>query len=286
MKQLQYIWKTSALKIYNSKVATFALVIIVTCWSYNRPLNMFIDSVNYPVSWCIFPFLMSSFPFLILFWFGIIYINSDVPFMQHINMYQILRTGRKRWAVGQVGGIFLRSFATVFFTVVCTILPLLPRIELTNEWGKLLKTAAMTNAMSVYQFKYVVYYEIFSEYTPLQLVGICFLLCVLIATFIGTFMFLISLYSSKVLSVAGAMAMAILLFFVINMHPKIRQKLAFFVPTVWAEVARIASPEHGYYWLPSISYMLAFLIIGIGFMTALIVHKVKRVEFNWENEDV
>lgn len=286
MKQLQYIWKTSLLKIFNSKVAAFALVIIVTCWSYNRPINIFMDSVDYSVTWCVFPFLMSSFPFLILFWFGIIYINSDVPFMQHVNMYQVLRTGRRRWAVGQVGGVFLRSFAVVLFTIICTILPLLPRIEVTNEWGKLLRTAAMTNAMSVYEFKYVVYYEIFEEYTPLQLMGICFLLCVLVATFIGTFMFLISLYSSKVLSVTGAMAMAILLFFVINMHPKIRQKLAFFVPTVWAEVARIASPDHGYYWLPSTTYMFAFLLIGIGVMSLLIVHKVKYVEFDWDNDDI
>lgn len=286
MKQLRYIWKTSILKIRNIKVTTFALVILVTCWSYNRPVKLFIKSVNYPISWCVFPYFMSVFPFLILFWFGIVYINSDVPFMQHANLYQVLRTGRRRWALGQVGGIFLRSCVVVLFTALCTIVTLLPNIELTNEWGKLLRTAAVTDAMVVYDFKYVIYYEIFNTYTPLQLMGITLLICILISTFMGIFMFLICLYFNKVIAVAGTLAMAILLFFVVNIHPRLKQKLAYFVPTIWAEVARIASPEYGFYWLPSISYMLLFLTVAIGLMSVLIIHKVKYIEFNWDKDDV
>ena len=57
------------------------------------------------------------------------------------------------------------------------------------------------------------------------------------------------------------------------------------VPSVWAEVARIASPEMGYYWLLSLPYMLVFLAVGIYLMDALIVYKVTYVEFNWENDD-
>ena len=286
MKQLQYIWETAVLKICNGKMAAFVLIMLAVCWSYNRPLNRFIDDVDYPVSWCVFPFLMAYPAFLILFWFGIIYINSDIPFMQHANMYQVIRTGRRRWSVGQIGGIFLRSFAAVLLTSICTILPLLPRIELTNEWGKLLRSAAVTNAAELYEFKYGIYYEILSEYTPLQLMGLCILLCTLIAGFMGTLMFLISLYFNRVLAVAGALAMAVLLYFVTNAHPKIRYRLAFFVPSVWAEVARIASPDMGYYWLPSVPYMLVFLTAGICLMAVLIIYKVKYVEFNWENDDM
>lgn len=95
MKVVQYILKNTVLKIFNSKVGTFAVVMLVTAWSYNQPLKQYVHEMNYPVSWCLFPFIMCNFSFLSLFWFGIIYINSDVPFMQQINMYQILRIGRK-----------------------------------------------------------------------------------------------------------------------------------------------------------------------------------------------
>ncbi|EOS45897.1 hypothetical protein C810_01994 [Lachnospiraceae bacterium A2] len=286
MKQIQYIWKNAALKICNSRALAFAVIIFVVCRGYCGPVNRFMDAADYPVSWCVFPFFMGTNSFLILFWFLMVYLHSDVPFMQHANMYQVIRAGRVGWAVGQVGGIFLRSFAAVLFTALCTILPLLPRIELANEWGKLLRTVAMTNAGTEYGFKFAVYYQIFSEYTPLQLMGISILLCTFISGFLGTLMFFISLYSNKVLGVAGALAMAILMFFVINMHPKIRYKMAFFVPSVWAQVARSATPELGYYWLPSVPYMFGFLTVGTGLMVAFILHKVKRVEFNWENDDV
>ena len=61
---------------------------------------------------------------------------------------------------------------------------------------------------------------------------------------------------------------------------------AFFIPTIWAELARIATPDYGYYWLPSIPYMFGFLIAGILCMTVIILIKVKKIEFNWENEDI
>lgn len=286
MKMLQYIWKSSMLKVWNQKIATFAVVIAVSCWSQAQPLKRFVCDVDYPVSWCLFPFAMCNFSFLLLFWFGIIYINSDVPFMQHINMYHVLRTGRKRWAMGQIGGILNRSFAAVLFTAVCTALPVAFHLELTNEWGKLLKTAAMTNVMSEYEWNYIIYYEIFGEFTPLQLMAITVALCTLISTFVGMLMFLICLYANRICSVAGAAAFALLLFFVLNMHPKIRQKLAFFVPAVWPNVARIATPDYGYYWLPPIYYMFLFLLSGIAVMSAIIILRVKKIEFHWENSDL
>ncbi len=161
MKLAQYIWKAGLLKIKNIKFMTFAIVMMVVTWSYNRPLKSLAEVVNYPVSWCVFPFMISNLSFLILFWFGVIYVNSDVPFMQHMNMYQIIRTGRKRWALGQLGSMFLRSIAVVLFTIICTIVSLIPEIERTVDWGKLLHTISMTDAAVQYNLKYVIYYDIF-----------------------------------------------------------------------------------------------------------------------------
>ena len=177
MKTVQYIFKSTLLKICNIKMITFGLVILVNCWTYNRALRDYSRSVDYPVSWVVFPFMMSMFTFLILFWFGIVYINSDIPFMQHSNIYHILRAGRKRWAIGQLGGIWIRSFVIVLFTVICSILSILPRIEWSNEWGKVLRTITTTSVAHVHEFRYSFYYEIFSVYSgnffvPSRILGI------------------------------------------------------------------------------------------------------------------
>ncbi len=286
MKLFQYIWKSSILKILNGRTMVLALIMPVICWDYNQPMARFIDAVDYPVCWCVFPFFMARDVFLILFWIGIIYINSDVPFMQHANMYQVIRTGRRRWAAGQIGGIFVRSFAAVLYTAICTVTPLLPRVEFSNEWGKVLHSVAVTDAAAAYMLEYPVYYEIFGEYTPLQLMGLCILLCTFISFFMGMLMFVVSLYSHKILAVAVTFAMAILLFFVENTVPNHQYKIALFVPAIWGQLAKSATPHLGYYWMPSLSYMFTFLAVGIGILAVLSVHKVKTVEFDWENDDV
>lgn len=278
MKLLQYTWKNSMMKIANSKMTVFVILMIVVSRSYVGAIRQFSVAVDYPSSWCVFPFAMCSFSYLIMFWFGVIYANSDVPFMQHVNMYHAIRVGRKCWALGQIGGIFIRSIVLTVVAVICTILPLLPDIEWSNEWGKLLRTAATTNALSEYQSSVLIYYDIFSEYTPIELILLEILLCTLICTFVGVLMFLFSLYINKIIAIA--------LFPVLNMHPLICYKLARFVPTVWAELARIATVDHTYYWLPSLSYMVVFLLVGITIMTGLIMHKIRYMQFNWENEDI
>lgn len=147
--------------------------------------------------------------------------------MQHVNMYHAIRVGRKCWALGQIGGIFIRSIVLTVVAVICTILPLLPDIEWSNEWGKLLRTAATTRALTQFDSSVFIYYEIFSEFSPLQLIGLEILLCACICTFIGVLMFLLSLFLNKIAAVAGGLALAIALFPVLNIHPMIRHKLAF-----------------------------------------------------------
>ena len=104
--------------------------------------------------------------------------------------------------------------------------------------------------------------------------------------FLSSLMFMISLYFNHILAVSITAALTIMLFFVVNIHPKIRYILAKFIPTVWAKVVQVNSPVLGYYWVPSIKYMFAFLLIGNIILIILILIKVKKCEFNWENEDI
>lgn len=286
MKLIQYIWKSFILKLINARMLVFAIFIGITCWSYNRPMRELTAAAEYPVSWCVFPFLMCSFAFLLLLWLCMVYINTDIPFMQHLNMYQLIRTGRIRWGIGQICGIFLRSFVAVTYTAVCSILTLGTRIEFMNDWGKLLRTIAMTNAGEQFNLKYAVYYEIFSEFTPVQLMAIVIIICTLIATLLALLMFAVCLYINRIASVAIGTAWIVLLFFVLNTNRLIRYKIAKVVPVIWTEVARIATAELGYYWLPSIPYMLVFLLAGIAILSVAILWKTRSMEFNWENEDI
>lgn len=282
---MKYMWKTSVMKINNSKFRAFVFIIFVSCINYVRPLLSFVEEAKYPVSWCVFPFLLTSHIFLSLFWFGIIYINSDIPFMQYHGMYQIIRTGRVRWAIGNVVGIFIRSFLATAITAICSVLPLLPNIEWTNEWGKVFRTIASTGVAEAYRFRFRIYYEIFSVYTPLQLICITILVVSLIATFLAMLMYAVSIYVNRAMAVVMGTLMCIMIFLAKNVHVSIKYKFALFTPAVWAEVAGIATPNLGYYWLPPLWYMLLFLLVSIFICIILVLLRLRHMELNWVNED-
>lgn len=289
MKLIRYIGKTSVTKLFNSKTGTFLFAFSIYAWSAVQPYLQFVRENEYPISWCIFPFCMTSYSILGLYYFGMVYVNSDVPFMQHENMYQIIRTGRRRWALGQIGGIFVRSFFLTMFSVLVTILPFAGHIEFTNDWGKVIHTLASFKRSSNFYMEnnvdFTFSYDALKVFTPLELMGVTVLLCILILTFLGTLMFLIGLLSGKYWAVVGGFVLACLLFVVENIPEYGRLAVSHFVPVCWLEVALIATPNAGYYRLPSIPYMLTFLGISIVLLTVIICLRVKQIEFIWENED-
>ena len=131
-----------------------------------------------------------------------------------------------------------------------------------------------------------IFYEIFSAYTPLELLGISILITVLVCTFFGLWMFFWCLYSNRILAVALSVGIAVLIFFVENSFPQFRYLAARLAPSVWLEVARAKTPNLGYFWYPSIEYVLFALILSGIVLSLLILWKVRHMEFHWENEDI
>lgn len=285
MKEMHYFFQVSALKIRNVKFAAFVLIMFMAVYYYVPEIVEVSADLEYPVTWCIFPFLFNSNVFISLFWFGIIYINTDIPFMQYSNMYQVIRTGRRKWMLGNIIGIFFRSFAAVVVVAFCSILPLLSHMEVRNDWGKLLKTYAMTNMEATYKLSYEIPYEILGSCTPVQMMLLMILLLTLIAMFLGILMLTFSLYGNRRLAVAVDVLLVLMLFFVLNAFPQKRMDYARVIPTVWAQFTKSNTTFGGFYWLPDVKYMLSFLTIGILIGVFLCIHRAARVDLQWVNED-
>ncbi len=292
MKTLQYVLKTSKFKIANIRMIIFFTTFFILSWNFNQPYVAFIEEKGHPITWCIFPFYMTSAFILVFFYIGIIYINSDVPFMQHQNMYQVVRTGRSRWVIGQIAGIIIRAFAAVTVAAMATVIPFAGKLELTNRWGKVAKTLASQGGENNYGFaqgtfvRFRFFYGIMSKQTPACLMLRTILICGLLCSFIGLLMFLLSLYMNKMTAIAVALFAAIAPFIVENIHGRWKLLIAHFIPTYWAEIALSETPESGRLRLPPLPYIYSVLIICLICMIVLIYWKIRYVEFTWENEDV
>lgn len=283
---MRYIKEMIWQKIADSRLLTFAVFAMIITNIYNTPLKIFAKEMNYPSSIYTLPFLLAEHTYLILIIFGVIYSNADIPFMQSHHVYSMIRIGRRRWAFGQAVSIVFRSFIEVVILWICSVITLLPNIEIGLEWGKLIKTAGYGETAGIYGLYYRFYEETFIEFTPLQMMLLIVVIGTLVFSFLGLLMFLISLFTNRMCAVAASLGISFLMFWVLNAHPMIRYRIARFVPTVWMEVAKIYTPDLGYYWIPSITYMIgiliALLVIFIGFISI----KAKNVEFDWKNEDL
>ncbi len=292
MKSVQYIIKNTGKKIISNRMAIFCIAFIILSWTYDQPYLQYIQEKNHPITWCIFPFYMAAFPILSVFYMGIVYINADVPFMQHQNMYQVIRCGRSRWVTGQIAGILLRSFTAVLVSAIASLLPFVGHIEFGTRWGKVAKTLASQGMENNFGFDQKVFldfrffYEIMNKQTPVGLMIHTILVCTLICTFLGLLMFCLSLYFSKMIAVAGALGAVVALFIVQNTYGEWKLRIAHFVPTYWAEIALSATRVSGRYRMPSLPYIYCALALCIVLLIFLISWKIRRVEFVWENEDM
>lgn len=284
-KQIQYIKQVFHYKILHPR--TYALLILQFFINYMnvRPIIEFSNEVNYKVSPWVFPFMITDYHYAFLFIIGIIYYFSDVPFMQYQNMYQVIRTGRTKWAMGQICTIILQSLFLMGVNILITILLMFKNLEFTFEWGKLLHTAALTNAGTHYEFLFSISYDTIQQFDPLILMLLTFLLGSLVISFLGILMFMISLFLNRMAAVAVGTAMTVMIFFVENIHPLNALKLSHFVPVDWIRAANLGIKSHGNYMLPSLSYIIVVLLIGILVFSTAIMIRMKHVEFDWTKED-
>ncbi len=285
MEFINYIRLLLAMKIRNTR--TYALLVLqcFILYLYMKPVVGFSRSVQYPVSPWSFPFIISNIYFAFLFLLEVIYYFSNVPFMQYVNMYQVIRVGRKRWALGQMLVIFLQSVFLIAVNYLFSILWLGRNCEWTAQWGKALHTAALTNAASHYEFLFGISYDTMQKFTPLGLTAFTFLVGSLVICFLGLFMFLLSLVWNRMAAVAGAVILATGIYIVENVHPLLSRKVAMFVPTSWIRVGNIGVKLYDGYVLPSMQYILIVLLGSIAVMGAIILWRVQKIEFEWTNED-
>ena len=281
----RFFRQTLAERIFSFRTYSVAFLQGCILYLYMRPVVRASKDLDCGAAPWAFPFLLSNIFFLLLFMVGIIYYFSDVPFMQYKNMYQVIRTGRMRWAAGQIGAIFAQAFLLMAANVVFSMLLLTGSCEYTLGWGKLYHTLALTGGSESYQFLFFFSYETMQLFTPLELLGLTVLLGTLVIAFIGLFMFVVSLYISRSVAVTAAFLMVTMIYLVENIHPLLKRWMAMFAPVNWMRVTHIGIKLHDSFLQPSVPYMLAVLTAGILTCASFICLKIKKTEFQWYKEE-
>ena len=150
-------------------------------------------------------------------------------------------------------------------------LMLIPRIDFSNEWGRVWTTLALTDKAYELGLSFYVTPELVMNYQPVRAFFLVFGMGCLICIFYGLCMWLLNIYLGKIISFAVIMASVLLVTRVEYMPPW----MIYLVPSGWADVGNLSAyTTHGL----SINKANLILIIGSIFLGILVYWKTIRID--------
>lgn len=92
------------------------------------------------ITYCLLPLLhirasQSMATPKILFYLLFVLIVCDAPFLYEVTPYAVMRSGRKKWWVGECLYIAAAAFVYMFFLTMCCFFIALPAVTFQNNWG-------------------------------------------------------------------------------------------------------------------------------------------------------
>lgn len=256
----------------NYRVWIIAIIVLIFTHEFTKDIASFAHQINIPVSPWIYPFLYNQKYVKLLFFFPLILLFCDAPFIDDNQPYVISRSGRKAWSIGQMGYIILSTAIYFLFLILCTLVLNIFNMDFTLEWGKVLGTLANTDASQAMGLKIIVSSRIIFYFSPIQAMWFSFLLSWLAGVFLGLLIYAVnSLSNTRILGVLCASFFLVLDATIVN-------KLRWFSPVSWCNLDQI--DIGGTTQLPTITFIYtAFAIIIIGLMTlSFIVNRRQSIQ--------
>lgn len=255
------------------RVWIIAILLIILTHNFTKEIVDFARDINIDVSPWIFPFLFTQKFIKLLFFFPLILLFSNAPFIDDNQPYIISRSGRTPWSIGQIGYIFIASSFYFIFLMFLTIVINLPNIQFTMEWGKVLGTLANTNAPIQVGLKTIITSSTIHYFSPIQAMWFSFLLSWLVGVFLGLIIYVInSLTNTRIFGVFTAS-----FFLVLDATITDKSYLYRFSPVSWSNLARI--DIEGNTQMPSITYIyIGFsLLFSVMIISAIIVNRKQTI---------
>ncbi|MDD3278592.1 MAG: hypothetical protein PHG16_06870 [Lachnospiraceae bacterium] len=239
----------------NPRIYVIVILLFFYVHFMESPIKIFSQNVHINLPPFLMPFLISSVYSGKILLLLLILLFCDAPFTEEEYPYIIMRSGRKRWYLGQIFYIYI---AAAFYTLligIITALVLIPNLELMSDWGKVINTFAQTGIASQHGIVIPFDYAIIQSFSPIEAMGLQFILCELIFAMFGKLMFLLNTLTSRAVGAVVATGVVFFQIFAENISPK----LTYFSPASWISLSFLSIDGTGRY--PSLRYALIVLII-------------------------
>ncbi|MBD5560126.1 MAG: hypothetical protein HDQ87_07215 [Clostridia bacterium] len=203
----------------------------------------------------------------------------NAPFMNEGTPYECIRSGRRAWVIGKLLYIWTGSFIFAVMLWLMGFVQILPDIEWSAEWGRVLKTLALTEAGANYLHGSALY-SVVRDYTPLAANLICLALVTMQAALIGSVIFTLNAATrSQGWGVAAGIGLAVILgleSMVVGAVPK--AIVMHFLPSGWVNLDQISLSTSSSY--PNYAYILTVLgcIYVILYVVVFRIYRIRDID--------
>ena len=252
---------------WGSAYRVYVVLASILVFTYIRtdPVRTYAQDLGLSVTPYFFAFQMADNITRLLFYFGLILLLCDAPFTDSQQLFVFMRTGRRKWFMGQILYIFLATAAYFLLVAIASIIMFIPYEAPSLRWGTVYTICAESTILTgTYIPKIVV-----DSYTPIQACLLTFAVNTGIGTLLGLVIFLGNLFKSRIFG--PAIAMGWVLFSNISSWTYI-SSVRYLSPVTWAGLSMFNGKEDGV----SYGYAAAFVTIGCLLLSVLILKKAKN----------
>lgn len=277
-RDLSILGATFFQRVFISKTVVLIVLLWLITELFLSPIKRMAYGINELISPGVLSYLMSNYTYLLLFMLGVIYFYSDVPFTYRSQLYYIFRQGKRKWMIIQLLYIFLTAPLLMGLSLATVIIQILPVINTSTGWGRVLGTLALTNASKEFGVAVTIDYEMMTRHSPSAAIIYTMGIGTLVIFFIGVLMLLVSVLIDRF----WAMVLASLLAFIPSAQMIGVSKIDYFSPVSWMRLTKLG---YGYrYNTPQLNYILTSLIILNVSLILVVVILIGKKDIKWIEE--
>ncbi|MBQ2980892.1 MAG: hypothetical protein IJD58_02075 [Lachnospiraceae bacterium] len=259
---------------YDCRIWIALIMVLIFIHSTTKGLSDICSYTGVQSAPWIFPFLYMPFYSKMLFFFPLVLIFSNAPFVDKNQLYVLIRAGKSKWCIGQTLYIIAASALYFIFIMAFSIVLNFDCIEFTGEWGKLLNTLANTDMNFKFQLDFDVEKDVINMFTPMGAMWFTFLHSWISGVILGFAMFL---FNMKIRGGGTLLASFMVVFSAVAAKNISLTKMS---PVSWSTLNYIQLQNNDR--LPSYGYVATSYAVLLFVLFLMILLSIKKYNFDQE----
>ena len=281
----KYIWNLYVNRFYGKRNLVLFVILWIAFDSFYAEIDYACKVLDYPCSFWYFLNVMTNHFMCGAIGLSAVYLFSNAPYLNRNGMYQMIRQGKYKWLLSQLGSIILSGFsftAVLFFT---GWIRMLPHMDWTLSWGRMMKTLAVTNAASQLNVTFVLKPSFMQSMEAWQAGLLAFMLDSFVFILIGFLLLAIGLLCNRMTALIFTGILAIVPFVTNSWNLSRHLMINLFCPVSWLQTGLFYTENMTYAEMPPVLWIWGMLAVYLALAVVLALLAAKRNHFQWNGEE-